>query len=123
MTATADLDTDQLREFLASLDVDPLWLMNATLDLVADVNVSETPDVVLAGGGPPAAADGSGRRDLCRVGLRRACSGPTAANSPANPPTTTSHARVPHPTDQANLPMSTLENLAVRGPHVIRTAP
>ncbi len=49
MTATADFDTDQLRGFLASLDVDPLRLMNATLDLVAEVNVSETPDTALAG--------------------------------------------------------------------------
>ncbi len=49
MTATIDLDTDQLREVLASLDVDPLRLMNATLDLIADVNIAEAPDVVIAG--------------------------------------------------------------------------
>jgi Domain of unknown function DUF222. len=48
MTATEVFDADELRELLGSLPVDPLRLLNATLDLVGETNLTELMDVQLA---------------------------------------------------------------------------
>jgi len=48
MTATEIFGTAELKELLGSLPVDPLRLLNATLDLVGETNVAELADVQLA---------------------------------------------------------------------------
>ena len=50
MTTAELADRDQLAGVLAALGVDPLRLLDATFDLVADVTVSELTDTQLAGG-------------------------------------------------------------------------
>ena len=48
MSATEVFDTNDLKELLGSLPVDPLRLLNVTLDLVGEANLSERMDVELA---------------------------------------------------------------------------